>query len=268
MDRRLALLLITLLLMGCGRQGAETSQPLTFAATDGHVVRATFYRVVRPRALILLQTLYADPPKQAIYWANRGYDVLHFPARPIPAGIPNVDDRRVYYHGVLRDWEAALRWGDTRGLPIVMSGQDITSAMGVVAVAGHPEVRGFIGFTDGEMGESVFRSEVLPAARQIHAPIFFATSFDPFQIGSQETILSASPALFKVDYVDPMCGLSPKEIATLRGMAENANITARLDAEICQDMRSLRLVRVPRGRDPMLKAAAAFLDRALSEPAH
>lgn len=183
--------------------------PVTLRASDGVAVRGAFYAAARPRALILLfhqagsgKGEYATiAPKLA----NAGYSALAIDQRSGGAMFgPNETaaalGRPASFLEAERDLEAALAWGRTRRLPVILWGSSYSAALVFRVAARHPgQVKAVLAFSPGEYlgGPALVRQ----AAARVRVPVFVTSSEDEDEIAAALRILAASPASIKEQYL-------------------------------------------------------------------
>jgi dienelactone hydrolase len=222
--RIFAMLLAALLFAACGGAAPPSdATAVTLKASDGTTIHGTAYAAPHPKALILLfhqaGSSKAEYDTIAPKLVAAGYSALAIDQRSGGALFgPNQTAANACpakalcleptYLDAKPDLEAALRWGETRKLPIVLWGSSYSAALVFVVAAEHPEVKAVLAFSPGEYLGETYRGKTPPprnmvarAASKVRAPIFVTSASDPREIAAARTILAASPARVKVQYV-------------------------------------------------------------------
>src|SRR4029079_3560100 len=119
------------------------------------------------------------------------------------------------YDEALPDLEAALQWAKSSGEtgPIIVWGSSYSAALVFLLAASHPrEVKDVLAFSPGEYlrGPSTVRK----AVAQISIPIFVTSAKDAKEIAVAKSILDASPAVDKIQFIPQIAGVHGS--ATLR----------------------------------------------------
>lgn len=182
--------------------------PVNFMADDGLTVSGRYYRADAPKALILLfhqanssKDEYATiAPKLA----ELGYSALAVDQRSGGTMFgPNLTAARmttpVVYGDALHDLDAALTWGRTMQLPVIVWGSSYSSALVFQLAAKHPgEITAVLAFSPGEYigpGEPV-----ATAAARTKVPVFVAVSGDPSELASARPIFAQVASTNKTFY--------------------------------------------------------------------
>ena len=197
-------------------QGAAEAKitPVLLRAADGVVVHGAFCPAIRPRATILLFHQAGSGKGEYATIAPRlaaaGFDALAvdqrsggglFGRNETAAGI----GRPASYLEAERDLEAAFAWGRARGRPVILWGSSYSAALVFRVVARHSgQVAAVLAFSPGEYlgGPDLVHA----AARRVSAPVYVTSAADPGEITAARSILAASPARVKVQFV-PTAGV-------------------------------------------------------------
>ncbi len=202
----------------CGHaetQPAAPYQAVTFKAADGLVVHGARYRTLHPKALILLfhqagssKAEYATiGPKLEL----AGYDALAIDQRSGGSMFgPNETaaalGRDASYLDAKQDLEAALRWGETQKLPLILWGSSYSAALVFLVAADHPQaLKGVLAFSPGEYLDH--KDMVKQAAARVRVPVYVTSAKDPSEIAAARSILAAARASVKVQYVPEAGGV-------------------------------------------------------------
>jgi len=116
--------------------------------------------------------------------------------------------RSTGYDEALPDLEAALQWAKSSGEtgPIIVWGSSYSAALVFLLAASHTrEVSAILAFSPGEYlrGPSTVRK----AAAQVSIPIFATSAKDPKEIAVAKSILDASPAVDKIQFIPQIAGV-------------------------------------------------------------
>lgn len=183
--------------------------PVNFMADDGLTVSGRYYRADAPKALILLfhqanssKDEYATIAPKLV---DHGYSVLAIDQRSGGAmfGTNQTAARMVTpatYGDVLHDLDAALNWGRTMQLPMIVWGSSYSSALVFQLAAKHPtEVSAVLAFSPGEyLGPG---DPVGAAAAKTKAPVFIAVSSNPSELTAAKPIFARVASTSKSLYV-------------------------------------------------------------------
>lgn len=191
-------------------------QPVTLAAADGVQVHAAYYRAQKPRAIILLFHQAGSNKAEYASIAPRlvaaGYSALAIDQRSggdrFGARNETVEaiGRSADYLDALPDLEAALAWGKTQHLPVVVWGSSYSSALVFLLAARHPaDVAALLSFSPGEyLGGA---RTVRDAASQVHGPVFITSAISEDEIGSAHAIWLAVGSTKKTQFVPERGGV-------------------------------------------------------------
>jgi pimeloyl-ACP methyl ester carboxylesterase len=217
-----ALLLISL--AGCQKNPAQAPMPeqpsmmavtdVDFMADDGLTVTGRFYRATKPKALILLfhqanssKDEYATIAPKLV---EIGYSALAIDQRSGGAMFgKNMTASRlqtpVTYGDALHDLDAALGWGRTMHMPILIWGSSYSSALAFELAAKHPkDIAAVLAFSPGEyLGSG---NPVAAAATKVLAPVYISVGGDPSELRKAKPVFDAVAASKKVLHI-PKAGV-------------------------------------------------------------
>ncbi len=183
--------------------------PVNFMADDGLTVSGRYYRADAPKALILLfhqanssKDEYATIAPKLV---AQGYSALAIDQRSGGAmfGTNQTAARMTTpatYGDALHDLDAALSWGRTMQLPIIVWGSSYSSALVFELAAKHPvEISAVLAFSPGEyLGPG---NPVAVAAAKTTIPVFVAVSSEPAELTAAKPIFENVAASRKTLYV-------------------------------------------------------------------
>jgi dienelactone hydrolase len=217
--------------------GATTPPtPVTLKAGDGVMVHGLYYRSPTPKALILLFHQAGSSKAEYASIAPRlvaaGYSALAIDQRSggdlfgpnqTAAGLGH----KATYLDAKQDLEAALAWGGQQNLPVALWGSSYSSSLVFVVAAEHPDsVKAVLAFSPGEYFDN--KSLIQGAAARVKAPVYVTSANTPDEIEAARTILAASPAGVKVQYVPRSGGVHGS--STLIAAKNKAGAQANWDA--------------------------------------
>lgn len=183
--------------------------PVNFMADDGLTVSGRYYRAGAPKALILLfhqanssKDEYATIAPKLV---EQGYSALAIDQRSGGAmfGTNQTAARMAApatYGDALHDLDAALDWGRTMQLPVIVWGSSYSSALVFRLAAEHPgEVSAVLAFSPGEyLGAG---DPVAVAAAKTNVPVFVAVASDPSELAAAKPIFFNIASTSKTLYV-------------------------------------------------------------------
>ncbi|HEX7643339.1 MAG TPA: alpha/beta hydrolase [Burkholderiaceae bacterium] len=241
MFKRFALFLLALFL--AANASAANTQDLTLKTEDGVIVYGKLYSAEHPKAIILLfhqaGSNSAEYAPIAPKLVEMGFSALAIDQRAGDNMFDHVNQTVKHighssdYLAALPDLEAALAYGKTQQLPIVVWGSSYSSSLVFLLAARHPgEIKALLSFSPGEyLGQD---GMVKAAAAKDDLPTFVTQAKDKEELAKATPIFAASPAAFKVHFIPAVAGVHGS--STLRadrnakGMAENWQaVTAFLD---------------------------------------
>jgi dienelactone hydrolase len=183
--------------------------PITLTAQDGVMVFGSYYKANHPKALILLFHQAGSSKGEYASIAPRlvaaGYSALAIDQRSGGTLFsPNETVLKLGhsapYLDAQRDLDAALAWGTQTKLPVILWGSSYSAALVFVVAARHPgAVAAVMAFSPGEYFDHA--TMIRTAAARITAPIYVTSANDAGEIAAALSILAASPAQRKVQYV-------------------------------------------------------------------
>lgn len=212
--------------------GQNSAAPVQLQAEDGVLISALDYEAAQPKGVILLFHQAGSSKAEYATIAPRlvaaGYSALAIDQRSGgdlygPNETASRLNKQASYQDAKRDLVAAFDWARTRHLPILLWGSSYSAALIFEVAAEHPDQLGAIlAFSPGEYLET--DTEVTHAATRVHVPIYVTSSSDADEIQVGRTILSASPARKKIQFV-PKFGVHGSstliEARNPKGAAEN-----------------------------------------------
>jgi alpha-beta hydrolase superfamily lysophospholipase len=182
---------------------------VNFMADDGLTVSGKFYRAVKPKALILLfhqagssMDEYATIAPKLV---EMGYSTLAIDQRSGGAMFgKNLTAARVQvpvtYGDALHDLDAALSWGRSMHLPVIVWGSSYSAALVFQLAERHPnDISALLAFSPGEhLGTG---NPVATAAAKVGVPVFIAVGSDPAEVAEARPIFSAIRVKTKILYI-------------------------------------------------------------------
>lgn len=211
-------------------QPTPAVEQVTLRATDGVAVFGSHYSAAAPRALILLfhqaESNRAEYREIAPRLAAAGYSALAIDQR---AGGERFGARNATvdalggsadFPAARADLEAALAWGATRRLPVILWGSSYSSALIFPVAAARPQgVAALLAFSPGEyIGEG---DPVRAAAGRLTVPVFLTSASDPAEIAAVRPIHAALRGATKVHHV-PAAGVHGSSTLIAEANAEGA----------------------------------------------
>ncbi len=191
---------------------AEThvpAEPLKLKADDGVVIYGAYYQAAHPKALILLFHQADSSKDEYAHIAPRlvaaGYSALAIDQRAggklfgknetaVKLGRPAT------YLDAKRDLDAAMAWGERQGAPVILWGSSYSASLVFAVAAEHPRsVKAVLAFSPGEYFDQPMM--VHEAAARVTASVYVTSSSSVDEISAARSILAASPAQTKEQYV-------------------------------------------------------------------
>jgi dienelactone hydrolase len=193
----------------------HVADPLNLKADDGVVIYGLYYRATHPKALILLFH-QADSSKDeyaliAPRLAAAGYSALAIDQRSGGRLFGKNEtalklNRPVTYLDAKRDLDAALAWGEQQGVPVILWGSSYSASLVFAVAAEHPRsVKAVLAFSPGEYLDKP--TMVHEAAAHVSAPVYVTSSTSADEISAARSILAASPAQIKEQYIPTQGGV-------------------------------------------------------------
>jgi dienelactone hydrolase len=189
-------------------QASQGPVAVSFKASDGVVVHGNYYQAAHPKALILLFHQAGSSKDEYNTIAPRlteaGYSALAIDQRSggdlfgpnqTAAGL----GRKADYLEARQDLEAALAWGQSKKLPLMLWGSSYSSSLVFLVAAEHPNVKAVLAFSPGEYFDN--KSLVRDAASRVTAAIYATSANTDEEIESARSILAASPSSLKQQYI-------------------------------------------------------------------
>ncbi|MBC3863313.1 alpha/beta hydrolase [Undibacterium jejuense] len=185
--------------------------PLQIKATDGTKIFAIHYSAVAPRALILFfhqgNSNYAEYYNIAPRLMREGYSSLAIDERHGGDAFNKINET-VKFQGkdsknidAFPDLEAALKWGATQNLPIVVWGSSDSASLVFGLAAKYPNrVKAVLSFS-AEMTDVEQDGWTQAAASKTIAPVFITSAATPTEVSAAHALFSAVGSVRKVHYV-------------------------------------------------------------------
>lgn len=201
---------IAISMCSCITLRAQTGpQPIELRADDGVAISGFVYNADHPRAVVLLFHQANSSKEEYATIAPRlvaaGFTALAIDQRSggslyghneTAAGLHTTPS----YDQAKPDLLAALEWGVMQHLPVVLWGSSYSAALVFEVAAEHPsEVRAVVAFSPGEYLKDP--RSVGHAAARVNVPIYVTSSSSAEEVRAAGTILAASPAKVKTQYV-------------------------------------------------------------------
>ena len=184
-------------------------QSIRLRAEDGVDVSALVYEARQPKAVVLLfhqaDSSKAEYATIAPRLANAGFTALAIDQRSGGSLYgPNETAGRLAveatYEQAKPDLVAALEWGRSQHLPVILWGSSYSAALVFEVAAEQPsDVAAVVAFSPGEYLSGV--NDVSHAAARVHAAIYVTSSASQNEVRAARAILAASPAKRKTQYV-------------------------------------------------------------------
>jgi dienelactone hydrolase len=187
--------------------------PVLLKAADGVVVHGAYYKARAPKALILLFHQAGSSKDEYATIAPRlveaGYSAMAIDQRSGgdlfgPNQTAAALGHKADYLEARADLEAAVRWGEAQKLPVILWGSSYSASLVFLAAANHPELKAVLAFSPGEYFDD--KNMVKQAAAKVRVPVYVTSASDPEEIAAAKSILAASPATVKVQFV-PKAGV-------------------------------------------------------------
>lgn len=210
-------LMLGLALAGCDRApGTDAGigpalprEPNMLKTYDGTSIAGWLYKAAKPKAVILLFHQAGSSKDEygtiAPRLAAMGYTAYAIDQRS--GGDLFGDNSTVHRTGkstgfleARQDLEAALAWGRTQGLPVIIWGSSYSAALVFEVAADNPaSVDAVMAFSPGEyLGDG---NPVTKAAARLRVPVYVTSAKDPKEIAAAKAILAAVPGARKLQYV-------------------------------------------------------------------
>jgi dienelactone hydrolase len=213
------------------------SEPVTLTASDGVKIYGDFYPAASKSAPYILLFHQAGSNRAeyapiAPRLVKLGFNCLAIDQRSGGNmwGQKNETVEHLGHNGeyldALKDSEAALAWGKSQGAnpKILVWGSSYSASLAFLLAAKHPEeIAGILSFSPGEYFAD--KNFVRDAASRVSVPIFVTSAKDTEEIDAARSILAASPAKQKTQFIPKIAGIHGS--STLRadrnpkGEAEN-----------------------------------------------
>ncbi len=239
MQRFLVRLLTMVCLMGAiagPAAAASAPTPVTLKASDGVLVHGLYYQSPHPRALILLfhqaGSSKAEYASIAPRLVDAGYSAMAIDQRSGgdlfgPNETAKGLGRKATYLDAEKDLEAALAWAGEQKLPVALWGSSYSSSLVFLVAAKHPDaIKAVLAFSPGEYFDQP--SMVRDAASKVSVPVYVTSANTADEIDAARSVLAASPAAIKVQYVPTAGGVHGS--STLIAAKNKAGAAANWDA--------------------------------------
>ncbi|KTF70552.1 alpha/beta hydrolase [Sphingomonas sp. HT-1] len=196
-------------------EGPISAEPVTLTAADGVKIAGVYTRAAKPKALLLL--FHQDKSGKDEYallapqLAQAGYSSLRIDQRAGGDlyGVNETVKARGHsasYAEAQQDLDAAFAWAQQQKMPIVLWGSSYSAALVFPLAAAHPgAVKALLAFSPAEYLDD--KGAVARAAKQVTVPIFVTSSQDGHEVDAARTILAASPATQKTQFVPKLGGV-------------------------------------------------------------
>ncbi|HEX6660382.1 MAG TPA: alpha/beta hydrolase [Sphingomicrobium sp.] len=192
------------------------SQPMTLKAADGVTVYGQLYKAAKPRALILLFHQAGSSKDEYATIAPRlvqaGYSALAIDQRAGDGlyGKNETADalgHKADYLEARPDLKAALDWGRTQKLPIILWGSSYSSSLIFPLAAGDPGgIVALLSFSPGEYFDQD-KQMIRAAAAKVNVPVFIASTNSKDETGEADPIMAALPKSAKNERYVPDHGV-------------------------------------------------------------
>lgn len=198
-------------------------EAIELVTADGVIVPGTYRRAARPEALILL--FHQRGSSRAEFFeigprlAANGYSSLAIDQRGggdkwrVPNEPAELWGELDSHFEALPDLEAALAWGKTQGLPLILWGGSYSGALIFPLAADHADdIRALIAFSPGEYleGQAVTR-----AAAKLAMPVFISSATTLNEVGHTQPVFDAVASADKT-YFLPKQGSVHGSLALIR----------------------------------------------------
>lgn len=215
---RVAALPLLLALVGCGERPIDTAradeplpaeaqaQTVSFKAADGVTVFGNYRPVPNAKALIVLCHQAGANRAEFATIAPRlvaeGYSTLAIDQRSGGTMFGSVNRTvgalggSTSYDEAQRDLEAAVRWAEAKGAPVLLLGSSYSAALATRVAADHPELAGLLLFSPGEYLSD--GGAVIAAARRLRVPLFVTSAREADEVADARAIVAAAPIDDKV----------------------------------------------------------------------
>ena len=224
---RTSWLSLALALAGCGGSAVDPARPdetlpaeaqaraVTFMAADGVTVFGNFRPVPDARALIVLchqgGANRAEFRTIAPRLVAAGFSTLAIDQRSGGTMFGGANrtvatlGRSASYDAAQADVEAAVRWAEARGGPVILLGSSYSAALATRVAAGHPELAALLLFSPGEYLQD--GHAVMASAHRLRVPLFATSSRAPEEMADARSIVASAPAAIKVLFVPTTGGV-------------------------------------------------------------
>ena len=184
-------------------------EPNMLKTYDRTSIAGWLYKAAKPKAVILLFHQAGSSKDEYATIAPRlaamGYSAYAIDQRS--GGDLFGDNSTVHRNGkstgyleARQDLEAALAWGRTQGVPVILWGSSYSAALVFLVAADNPaDVDAVMAFSPGEyLGDG---NPVTRAAARLRVPVYVTSAKDPQEIATARSILAAVPGARKLQYV-------------------------------------------------------------------
>jgi dienelactone hydrolase len=181
---------------------AAAAEPITLKASDGLTIFGRLYKAAKPRALILLFHQAGSSKDEYATIAPRlvqaGYSALAIDQRAGGSLYGKNETAAALRHDAnyleaRPDLQAALDWGRTQELPIILWGSSYSSSLIFPLAAGDPQgIIALLSFSPGEYFDQD-KQMIERAAAKVKVPVFIASTNSKEETGEADPVMAALP---------------------------------------------------------------------------
>lgn len=242
MARQTTILPLLLALAACGegpvdKTGAQAPMPVaaqasavSFKAADGVTVFANYRPVPNARATIVLAHQGGSNRGEYGTIAPRlvaeGFATLALDQRSGGTMFGGANrtvaalGKSATYDEARADLEAAVRWAEAKGRPVILLGSSYSAALATLVAADHPKLAGLLVFSPGEYLAD--GGSVMAAAGRLRVPVFATSAREADELADARALIAAAPVATKVLSVPRTAGVHGASALTAEANPDGA----------------------------------------------